>query len=75
MGGKKDQQMEEIIAMTIDTGVRDPPTTIDVPIVAATAVVKMNGPMKFARADDTEACPRGKRFRGDDSGYRMRRII
>ena len=38
--------------MTSDNGVSAPGTTSAVPIVAATAVVNIKGPIKFARADD-----------------------
>jgi len=53
--------IETSIATTRDNGVIAPGTTSSVPIVAATAVVNMNGPIKLAIADETLA------FRGESA--------
>ena len=55
--------MDVSIAMTIDNGVSAPGITSAVPIVAATAVVKIKGPMKLASAEKMLAFNGGECFR------------
>jgi hypothetical protein len=49
---RKIRNIEVSIAITRDSGVRAAGMTSAVPMVAATAVVKIKGPIKLASADD-----------------------